>query len=249
MKNVLNACAAAILVLFAVHSQCNAMITYQVTVQLIQVADENGNAATVFGDRTSDIETLVNDIYSQAGIEIDFLDPVDYTLDSMLAPSVTSPGILKSFASGTPGLIDDSVINMFMVDENMIPDVDIVEANGVVVAKGAASIGGNSIMQYVNSNYLKDDSDGGRMDIIAKVVAHELAHSLGLDQLDNGSADNLMKGGGLGTALSDGQIATLRSSSYAVAKNAVVPEPSTYAMFGLAFVGLGIVGYRKRRAA
>lgn len=28
-----------------------------------------------------------------------------------------------------------------------------------------------------------------------------------------------------------------------------VPEPSTYAMFGIAFIGLGIVSYRKRRVA
>ena len=27
-----------------------------------------------------------------------------------------------------------------------------------------------------------------------------------------------------------------------------IPEPSTYALFGIAFIGLGIVGYRKRRA-
>ncbi len=33
------------------------------------------------------------------------------------------------------------------------------------------------------------------------------------------------------------------------ANSTAVPEPSTYAMFGIAFLGLGLVGYRKRRAA
>ena len=255
MKNIL----LTISVFFALYAQCNATMfatpTHQVNVQVIRVTDESGNGATTFGDKTSEVETAVDNIFSDAGIDVEFLDPVDYEL------SLTRENFVKSVTSGSVaiGLLnqwakdvlhdDENVINMFMVDQDVVPNDD-AQVSGTVVAKGFASIGNNGIIQYINGNHLDN------LDTISKVVSHEIAHNLGLEHThdsDDHHDGNLMEAGGTGTTLTNDQIGTLRSSSFAVAipqnQDAVAPEPSTYALFGTAFVILGFIGYRKRHVS
>ena len=216
-----------------------ANIIGSVTVQPIIVSDDDGsNQANYFGTagEQQNIFDLVDTIWAQAGIDIEFLAP-DFWNSSFANEGVTTPrpqsdlGTIRNDATSA-GLTNanPSVLNMFMV--NVVPGFSPLSANQ---AAGLATLGGNGIAQYVGTNLL--GFLGGR-EVIASVVAHEIGHNLGLAH--NSIAENLMATGNItaGERLNATQIANVLNSQFITP--VAVPLPAALWLFSAALVGIHI---------
>lgn len=222
-----------------------------VNVQPIIVSDDNGaNTATFFGDagQQASIEGHVDTIWAQAGIDVNFLAP--NTWNSTFAnwgvdgppnnggnarPTSDLSQVLSDGTSAGVTHADPNVINMFMV--NIPAGFSQLSAN---TAAGLAFVGANGLTQFVGANLLGFPAG---IEVIASVVAHEIAHNLGLSHLVE--AENLMQSGGSpnqGERLNGAQITTALNSPFSVT---VVPLPPAAWLFicGLA----GLVGIARRR--
>ena len=214
-----------------------AQIVGTVTVQPIVVSNDDGsNQANYFGNAAEQqsIFTLVDTIWAQAGLDIEFLSP-NFWNSSFANEGNASPrpqgdfGIIQDegiSAGVTNG--DSTVLNMFMV--NAVPGFGSLSANQ---AAGLASVGGNGIVQYVGTNLL--GFSNGR-EVIASVVAHEIGHNLGLAH--NSIDENLMASGNVvdGERLNAAQIATVLNSQFVTA--APVPLPGMVWLFCAALFGI-----------
>ena len=166
-------------------------ITHQVSVQIIQTALDNGSSpAAIFGDpaRESAIKSVIDTIWSQAGIDINFLPNVvrynsTFAYQGALptgARPITDLELIMTGA-GLQGNIlhpDASVINMFFV--NVVPGFDL--KNGYW-ANGVGNIGHNGIAMYLGANVSAEHA--------GHWVSHELAHNLGLRHATAGT-ENLL---------------------------------------------------------
>lgn len=192
-------------------------ITHRVTVQLIQTALENGSSrATVFGSATqrSAIESAIDTIWAQAGIDIYFLPDVVRYNDTFAYQGNSGSGTrpesdlttIRTNAGREGGILnpDSSVLNMFMV--NVVPGFDPLGENS---AAGLARIAANGIAAYSGDNLLTFRN--GR-DVIASVMAHEIGHNLGLSHTVTGGA-NLMSPSGTTEQLTQLQVNTVFSAS------------------------------------
>jgi len=228
-------------------------ITQAVTIQPIILSDTDGsNTAEFFGNSAQQltIEGLVDDIWSQAGIDINFLSanmwnnnfanwgaggPPDnggLTRPGSDINTIVSDGIFAGVTN-----IDVNVINMFFV--NIPAGFSLPDENS---AAGLAYVGGNGITQYVGSNLL--GSDAG-LETIAGVVSHEIGHNLGLDHIVE--AENLMQSAdatNLGNRLNDSQITLALASDFSVAITPV-PVPPSLVLF---LSGFGLFGLFRRRS-
>lgn len=169
-------------------------ITHRVTVQMIQTAlDDGSSPATVFGNATqrAEIEGLVDKVWAQAGIDIQFLPNIVRYNDTFAYQGNLSPrpdsdlqAILNN-AWQEGGILhpNSSVINMVFV--NVVPHWDLRSENW---AAGLSNVGTNGIAQFVGDNLLPTQS--GRENV-AHWVSHEIAHNLGLFHAEDGS-QNLM---------------------------------------------------------
>ncbi|HFD11659.1 MAG TPA: hypothetical protein ENJ32_04220 [Crenotrichaceae bacterium] len=222
-------------------------IKHSVFVQPILVSDDDGsNTATFFGGASSQsvIKGYVDDIWAQAGIDVDFLDTHQW--NNSIANSGTS---LPRLASDLEWIIENgeranvtnpnsNVINMFFV--NVAAGFSLLSEN---TAAGLAFVEGNGISQFVGRNLL---SFPAGQEAIATVVAHEIGHNLGLFHTNTfdfseGSKNLMWSGGRTGQLLNSSQITIALESRFSTPLTSV-PIPAAVWLFGSAL--LAMFGYK-----
>ena len=236
---------AALLVLGPLAAPVHAIpVDRLVTVQPIRVVSDD--AAT--GAQVGFFERETDKIWSQAGIDIDFLDVVSLAASRFLLLDEVSE-ILELFNKPGHGQHADArVVNLWFVD-TIITDRTF----------GIALVGGNGIA--IGAAAFPDDDGAGRLD----TIAHELGHNLGLPHPPEADPVNLMTEGGPrvvpgsiddiapdGAALdrlTAAQIAAARDSPFALPSVTAVSEPAAWTELLLALAVATAIVIRRRRSA
>jgi hypothetical protein len=183
-----------------------------VIIQPIIAANSDGsNIAEFFGNaqQEADIKAQVDQIFSQADIEVQFL-PAKRINDSAInvgtEPNVRPRGDLGKLVSSGDiqgvGNPDSRVVDAYFVERT--PGFEMGAENS---SAGLAFIGRSGLAVHVGDNLV--NSSIGR-ELVARVVSHEIAHNLGLRHTDQ--KGNLMTDQLGATNLNRGQIDLLIES-------------------------------------
>jgi hypothetical protein len=193
-------------------------ITRHVTIQLIQTALDNGTSpATVFGNATQRgaIETGIDTIWAQAGIDISFLPTITrynntFAYQGTAGGGTRPQGDLNTIVANAraAGILnsDPLILDMFLV--NAVPGFSSLDEN---TAAGLSFVGANGINGFVGDSLLTFSAG---LEVVEAVFAHEIGHNLGLGHTANRIA-NLMSPNGTTQQLDASQIATARASIFA----------------------------------
>jgi len=256
---------------------CSAAYAATVTIQPIIVSDDDGtNTSAFFGDpdQQAGVEGRIDTIWSQAGIDVNFLAPSSF--NNTLAnrgreerPSnVKRPGdaALESIIDQATiaGVINTEpyIVNMFLVntppgfseDELDVPNGNFFSSAGYAFPDGSGflAIGGNS-------GVLDNVAPEGALDVLANTAAHEIGHILELrhpnedhdgDGIPNGPEDalnntsNLMHMDFEGRLLTASQIEIALRSDLSV-ETSPIPVPAAVWLFGTGLLTLFSFNRRK----
>jgi Ca2+-binding RTX toxin-like protein len=185
----------------------------QAFVRPIVVSNNNGsNTATFFGDAATEVEIKerVDDIFAQAKVDIVWQADVSYNNTfANQGTATTRPRsdlntIVDNGDAAGVGSSNSNVMDAYFVQR--AAGFGTVGDNS---ANGLAFVGASGTTIHVGDNLLTFD-DG--LNVIARVVAHELAHNLGLDHV-SASANLMDISGSDGENLTTAQISTILNSS------------------------------------
>ena len=185
--------------------------THVVTVQPIQVANDNGsNLAEYFGnaEEQARIQQMVDEIMFQAGIDIEWLEKTTWNNtfanvgDGGFRPSYDLDWVVDNGDVEGVGNSDPNVLDMYFVEVAAGFD-----DTGEDYVNGLAFLGYSGITMHVGDDMVSRES---RRWTVASVVAHEICHNLGLDHVSD--PGNLMNDGNV---IADWQTFVMRNSPYA----------------------------------
>jgi hypothetical protein len=213
-------------------------ITRSFLIQVIDTAANDGSdPAPLFGTAAEQaaIFSDVNQIWAQAGIEVNF-EFLSGTWDNTFALEGTTgdnnprpQGDLSTLVSDADSdlSLDSHANQLFMLQ--IVPDFSQEDSSTAV---GYSFTAFNGMTMWIGAT-LPLDTDG--QDVAASILAHEIGRNLGLTT-DNADNEDLMNTGGSGgELLTSTQISDARNSQYLTTVTPV-PEPSAAGLMAGAFL-------------
>ncbi|MCA9472855.1 MAG: PEP-CTERM sorting domain-containing protein [Nitrospirales bacterium] len=215
-------------------------IDQKVTIQPIQVCDNYFISCAPVGL----LEAETDKIWSQAGIDVDFLSPTQFNRADFLVLNNIDEVIDLFRSPGHGNHPDNQVLNMWFV-------------NDILGAYGFGELGGNG-MAIRSDVFTLNMGAGGSFGTIAHEIGHNLGltHASGLDDSLNlmtsyvrpTNINDIFPDGIMAAQLNLDQINTARHSRFSVdIMPQPIPEPSTILLFGTALTGLGFWRWNKGR--